>query len=265
MSVMRLVCTRGSARRGPYGVVSAPSPGAVTAAVVLCIVIWWPQVSRPVRTMLVQVREVLIQDRVQVPRPGDQHAVGDLGPHCAHPAFGIGVCSWATRRIFTTSVATPASTASNASVNCPARSRIRNRNSVARSPRSISRFRACCTVHAPSGARSRPGHAHDGCPPQHEEHIHAAQGHRAVHMEEIARQHCSGLGAQELPPSGSCALGCGGIRSRFRIRRTVDAPTRYPRPAVHLGSACNPSPGSPAPSARSAPRASASTGGRPPR
>jgi len=27
MSVMRLVCTRGSARRGPYGVVSAPSPG----------------------------------------------------------------------------------------------------------------------------------------------------------------------------------------------------------------------------------------------
>ena len=43
-----------------------------------------------------------------------------------------------------------ASTASNASANCPARSRIRNRNPPARSPRSINRFRACCTVHAPS-------------------------------------------------------------------------------------------------------------------
>lgn len=31
------------------------------------------------------MRDVLVRDRVQIPRPGDQHPVGDLGPGCAHP------------------------------------------------------------------------------------------------------------------------------------------------------------------------------------
>jgi hypothetical protein len=53
--------------------------------------------------------------------------------------------------IFTASIPAPARTASNASVNCPARSRIRNRRSAARSPRSISRLRICCVVQGPSG------------------------------------------------------------------------------------------------------------------
>src|SRR5258708_16012901 len=46
---------------------------------------------------------------------------------------------------------TSARTASNDVVNCPARFRTRNRKSAARSPRSISRLRICCTVHGPSG------------------------------------------------------------------------------------------------------------------
>lgn len=53
--------------------------------------------------------------------------------------------------IFTTSIPAPESTESNASVNCPALSRTRNWKSTARSPRSISRFRACWTVQGPSG------------------------------------------------------------------------------------------------------------------
>ena len=53
--------------------------------------------------------------------------------------------------IFTTSMPASASAASNDAVNCPARSRTRNRKPAARSPRSISRLRICCVVHGPSG------------------------------------------------------------------------------------------------------------------
>jgi hypothetical protein len=35
---------------------------------------------------------------------------------------------------------------------------------------------------------------------EHEEYVQAAQGHRAVHREEVARQYRRGLGSQELPP-----------------------------------------------------------------
>jgi hypothetical protein len=55
------------------------------------VVIWWPQVPGPVRAMLVIVPGVLVQDRPQVPRPGDQHPVGDLGPDGADPSLGIAV------------------------------------------------------------------------------------------------------------------------------------------------------------------------------
>jgi hypothetical protein len=47
--------------------------------------------SGSVRAMVVVVRDVFIQDRAQVPRPGDQHPVGDLGPGCSHPALGKSV------------------------------------------------------------------------------------------------------------------------------------------------------------------------------
>jgi hypothetical protein len=48
--------------------------------------------------MPVVMRYVLVQDRPQVPRPGDQHPVGDLSPDGAHPPFGKGVRSRAARR-----------------------------------------------------------------------------------------------------------------------------------------------------------------------
>jgi hypothetical protein len=40
----------------------------------------------------------------------------------------------------------------------------------------------------------------------HEEHIDPTQGHRAVDMEEITRQHRRRLGAQELPPRRAVTL-----------------------------------------------------------
>jgi hypothetical protein len=54
-------------------------------------VVWWLLVPAPVRAMLVLVRDVLLQDRPQMPRPGEQHPVGDLRPGCTYPAFGISV------------------------------------------------------------------------------------------------------------------------------------------------------------------------------
>jgi hypothetical protein len=51
-----------------------------------------------VRAMAVVVRGVLVQDRAQVPWPGDQHPVGDLGTGCSHQALGISIRSERPRR-----------------------------------------------------------------------------------------------------------------------------------------------------------------------
>jgi hypothetical protein len=87
------------------------------------------------------------QDRPQVPFAEDQHPVGDFGPGSEDESFGIGVARGLRGGIFTASMPASARTASNDAVNCPARSRTRNRKSAARSPRSIRRLRICCTVH----------------------------------------------------------------------------------------------------------------------
>jgi hypothetical protein len=94
----------------------------------------WLQVPGPVRATPVVVRHILVQDRPQVPWPGDQHPVGDLGPDGAHPALRIVVRSRAARRDLHRLDPEAGSTASNAPVNCPARSRTMNRNRSARSP-----------------------------------------------------------------------------------------------------------------------------------
>jgi hypothetical protein len=49
------------------------------------VAIRWPQVSGSVWAMLVIVRDVLLQDRPQVPRPGDQHPVGETLTDCVNP------------------------------------------------------------------------------------------------------------------------------------------------------------------------------------
>ena len=64
---------------------------------------------------------------------------------------------------------------------------------------------------------------------EHEQDVEPPQRHRAVDVEEVDREHAGGLGAQELPPAGvGVPDGAGGIRWRFRIRRIVEAPTRWP-------------------------------------
>jgi hypothetical protein len=107
------------------------------------------QLAAAVGSVSVVVGLVLGRDYPQVPLAEDEHPVGDLGSGIEHEPLGEG------RRggVFTASIPALARTASNESVNCPARSRIRNRKSAARSPRAIRRLRICCVVHGPSGAR----------------------------------------------------------------------------------------------------------------
>jgi hypothetical protein len=70
-------------------------------------------------------------------------------------------------------------------------------------------------------------HAQDmdmaGADLDHEEHVQAAQGHRAVDMEEVAREHHRrGLKAQELPPRRAAAL----RRGRYPRPGSAGTPTR---------------------------------------
>src|SRR5256885_13441342 len=95
-----------------------------------------------------------------------------------------------------------AGTASKASVNWPARSRMRTLNWSARSPRSMSRFLACW---GPWPVRVG-GHAEDVHVPaadlQHEEHVQALQCEGTVDVEEVAGEHRGGMDGQEPAPGG---------------------------------------------------------------
>jgi hypothetical protein len=57
-----------------------------------------PEVPGPVRVMPVIVRGVLVQDCPQMPWPGDQHPVGDLGADRAHPPLGKSIRPRTLRR-----------------------------------------------------------------------------------------------------------------------------------------------------------------------
>ncbi len=112
----------------------------------------WDELSEgTVRPGGAVVLQVLGQGPAQTVLIDHQQLVEKLPPQGpAHPsqsAFALGLRDG----IFTTSFPAPDSTASNASVNWAARSRTKNRNRAACSPRTITRFWTCCRVHAPSG------------------------------------------------------------------------------------------------------------------
>jgi hypothetical protein len=83
-------------------------------------------------------------------------------------------------------------------VNLLSRSRIRNLNLLARSPRSTRRLRACCAVQAPVGWVVTP-RTYTARVSIHHEHDVQAPEEDGVHVQEIARQDAGRLGPQELP------------------------------------------------------------------
>ena len=95
--------------------------------------------------------EILAQYDVEVAWPGDQDVVEALAAEGADEAFGDRVCPGCPDRVRMMRMSAPANTASKAAVNLLSRSRIRNRSCSARSPRSMSRLRACWATQAPVG------------------------------------------------------------------------------------------------------------------
>jgi len=97
-------------------------------------------------------------------------------------------------------------------VNFVSRSRIRDLNCPTRSPRSMSRLRACWAAQAPVGFGRHPQNVDVGAGDlDHQQHVQALEQHR-VDGEEVARQHALSLGGHKLPP--------GQIRA---ARRRIDA------------------------------------------
>jgi len=166
VAIMLPVRTRGSARPRPSAAVSSRRQvgdrdrGDVGA-------VRWPQVPGSVRAMAVIVRDILIQDRAQVPRPGDEQPVGDLGPGCAHPALGISVRPRTARRdLHHLDPGTGQHRVERLGELPGPIPDQEQEPGGALPPRSISRFRACCTVTPRPGARSRPEHGRGGCSPR---------------------------------------------------------------------------------------------------
>ena len=143
----------------------------------------------------VVMSHVPVQDRPRMPPTEDQHPVADLGPAVSTNLFRITVRPRLRGGIFTISIPASVRTASNAAVNCPAQSPTRNRKPAARSPRSISRLRICWVVHGPSGLAMTPSVHVTGADLHDEQAVQALQGHRAVDMEEVCREHRRSLSA----------------------------------------------------------------------
>jgi len=109
-----------------------------------------------VRPGAVVVEQVFGQYPAQVMLVHDQQLVEELTAMVpiirSQMAFALGACGGLRRTLMPSAV----NTASKDSVNCPARSLIRNLIETARSPRSIRKLRAACVVHEPSGCAVTP-------------------------------------------------------------------------------------------------------------
>ena len=107
--------------------------------------------ERPVQAMNVVMIDVFAQDQPQVPLAGDQHPIQTLAPGAGNPPLRDRVRPRRPDRRLDDPHAEAVSTASNAAVNLASRSRIKNFRPSARSPRLISRLRACWATHSPVG------------------------------------------------------------------------------------------------------------------
>src|SRR4051794_24077106 len=105
-------------------------------------------------------------------------------------------------------------TASNAAVNLLSRSRIRNRNRSARSPRSISRLRACWVTQAPCGVGGDSGEVHAAAAVLDDDKDVEAAQEDGVDVGEVGGEDGVGLGGQELSPGRPSSSGRG-IESCF--------------------------------------------------
>ena len=190
-----------------------------------------PQPERPMRPRGVVVRGVPGKYSTQMSLPEDQHPVGEFGPHGQDEAFGEAVRAWTPRRDLDHLDARvrqdrvergrepPGAVANEEPEPGGALAEIHHEVAgLLRGPRSVGMCRHAQHVEVAVADL------------EHEQHVEASQRERAVDVEEVHREHAGGLRAQELPPTGvDVPHGASGIRWRSRMRRIVEAPTRWPR------------------------------------
>jgi hypothetical protein len=104
-----------------------------------------------VRSVVVEMVRVAVEDRAGVSLVVDQQSVGAFVADAANKPFGVAVCRGRPGRDLDDVEPSEVKTASKASVNLESRSRIRKRNEVIRSPRSIRRFRVAWVVQVAVG------------------------------------------------------------------------------------------------------------------
>src|SRR5712691_3850893 len=113
-------------------------------------------VQGPARPGAVVVAGVLGQDGAQVPLAEDQHPVGAFGACRAYPPLGKGVRARCPRRDLDHPGVVARQRVAEDPWEFESRSRIRNWNALALSPRSARRLRACWATRAPSGLAVTP-------------------------------------------------------------------------------------------------------------
>jgi hypothetical protein len=157
----------------------------------------------------------------------------------------------------------PASTSPDAAVNLLSRSRIRNLNRAARSPRSVSRWRACCAVQAPVGCAVTPRMC--------TRRVWISITNKTYSRLRSTVPACRKSNARipDAWEAGNCCQvgdarrGAGVSPAAARIRRIVPAPIRYPSPRSSPWIRRCPHRGFCLASRRTSSRISSGTGGRP--
>ena len=132
--------------------------------------------------------------------------------------------------IFTASMPAPARTAPEDSVNCPARSRTRNRTSAARMTEVHQGIADLPGGPRPIRVGGHPWDVHVAAAgSDHEQPVQAPERLRAVRVKDTGGEHRRGLSAPDCRQVASvCRSGAAGVLSSLRIRRIVDPPARRP-------------------------------------
>jgi len=107
--------------------------------------------EEPVRPVGVVVLDELTEYHGEVTRSGDQEVIEAFAAQGADDPSVIASARGARTGVRMMAMSAPAKTASKAALNLLSRSRITNRNWAVRSPRSISKLRACWVTQAPMG------------------------------------------------------------------------------------------------------------------
>jgi hypothetical protein len=160
--------------------------------------VWWVTFAGPVWPSTVVMLNVLREHRTQMPLIEDQHSIGEFGPEGAHEPFGKAVRTRAARRnphhgdpgVGQDSIQRRGELSGAVLDEVPELG-----DAVAEIHRQVADL-----LGGPSavGVRGRTQQVHGPVGHlQHEEYGDPLEGERAVHVEEVARQHGRGLGAQD--------------------------------------------------------------------